>query len=262
MSLSAVWRAPCGDVLDLSERGLVIVATRPLPGMEPSNFRAPILVVDGERFTLVSVDQLTYRFTRTTTGLYEPDGKTFEYDGKRDAIERAEKRAVAQGLVVFVLLLPLWPFLGMLPEAQKNKLVALGVPMGATSNLSVMLEVPLAIGCGFGGFIAGLMGQNLAAGVLGALCLVLVVDFIHRYAAAFDNKAPGMFSIVSEVVAWVREAVAPQQGDPDKLAEAQLLPKIAARLAAHVDDDVVPAVEPLESVLAHTPDAAARRSRK
>lgn len=201
--------SPCGDVLLRHGDGLTLRASSPIEGLEPSRYRAPVLVVAGERFTLTRVEgtpqKPVYCFQREQANLYERPGDEVEYDGARHLVERSARRRAAMAWMLAIPALPLMPLLGLLPEAWKQKLIFLGIDPSRASRASFVVEW-MALGLltivypFTGGFLTP------AGAFVGGVLLLLGADILYRVSADADGRAPGMFGIVGETLRLVRVA--------------------------------------------------------
>ena len=212
-------RTACGDDLVREGDSLVVRASFPIEGLEPSRYRPPILVVDGERFALDRVDGTAgrpiYSLHLSNPGLYELEGNVFFYDDERHLEAERERRHVALGWMLWIPTIPFLPLLGLLPASAKDKLVSLGVDPARATRASLAIEWLLLtfgmIGYPFtGGFFTPL------GAAVGVLNVIIAADIAYRVAADFDNQTPGMFGIVVDVMRWVRETIAFWRADREK----------------------------------------------
>lgn len=203
------WRAPCGDQLERNGDALVLAAAFPIEGLETSRFRNPVLRVRGERFTLAAIEgdarRPIYRFTLEVPNLYAPPGELMLYDGERHLERAQERRRTALAWLLYLPLVPLTPLLGLLPESLKQRLGALGFNPTRASRLSLVLEWALLFVALGGYFLAGGF-FTVPGAVLGALCLVLILDVAYRVASDYDGQAPGMFGVLVALRTWVLES--------------------------------------------------------
>lgn len=202
--------AACGDELSRDGDLLTIRAALPIDELEPSRYRAPVLLVDGERFVLQSKEgdarRPLYRLRQIDeANAYEPEGKVLSYDGERHLERRRARRRTALAWVLWIPTVPLLPIIGLLPESWKEKLVQFGVDPGRASRLSLglewMLVAVLMIAYPFLVFTwPGLL--------VGAAALFTAADIAYRVTADSDQRAPGAFALAGALATWVKDLLA------------------------------------------------------
>jgi hypothetical protein len=137
--------APCGDTLTFTGDALTLDAPTPIEGLVPSMHRRPVLVVDGERYTLLSARAagpraVSYALERERESLYDLPGLPVLYDDERHLTRRKEKAANAAGWLAYAVLAPVMPLLGLLPQSLKHKLVGLGIDPTVSTGVSLGVE--------------------------------------------------------------------------------------------------------------------------
>ena len=202
--------AACGDILERSGDLLVIRARFPIDGLEPSRFRAAVLVVDSERFVVVAKggqpETPRYTLQRRDANAYEPDGVVIGYDACRHRLRRIERRRTAAAWLLFLALVPVMPLLGFLPERCKRALPAIGIDGTTASRLSVPLQTLAVAFCVAAHFEAGAIFTPRGL-LLAAVAMLIAVDAAYRTSEHRDGQAPGLFAIVVAVAAMVRSAI-------------------------------------------------------
>lgn len=242
-SPTGITRTPCGDKLERNGDHLVIHSALPIEDLEPAPYRPPILLLGDERFVLVSVEgsrrRPLYRLRRAPNeaGLYEPDGKVIGYDGERHLHARRETARHALAFLLWVPTVPLLPFIGLLPESWKSKLVHIGVNPSRAGFLSIGLEWILVALCVIAyPFLGGPF--TLPGFVIGALALFLACDIAYRVGADADNRAPGMFALAGELRTWIKGLIGFSRGKEDLLTEAERANLIEQAERPRFDPDV------------------------
>jgi hypothetical protein len=239
---SGITTSPCGDKLERNGDALVIHAALPIDDLLPSPYRPPILLVGDERFVLVAREgsrmRPLYRLRLAPeAGLYEPEGKVIGYDGERHKAVREERVRHALYFLLWVPTVPLLPFLGLLPERWKNKLVHVGVDPGRATRLSIGLEwillALLVIAYPFsGGFF------TLPGAVIGAAALFVASDICFRVTSDYDNKQPGVFALAGALKEYLVGLVGFAQGKEDLLTEQERTQLIEQVERPRFDPDV------------------------
>lgn len=239
---SGISKSPCGDTLERNGDALVIHAALPIEDLVPAPYRAPILLVGDERFVLVALEgsrkRPLYRLRiAPAEGHYEPEGKVIGYDGDRHLERRRDNVRHALYFMLWVPTVPLLPFIGLLPESWKDKLVHVGVDPGRATRLSIGLEWMLvALLCIAYPFMGGFF--TLPGAVTGAAALFVAADICFRVTSDYDNRSPGAFALAGALKDWVKDLIGFSRGENDLLTEAERAHLFDPAGRSRVDADV------------------------
>ncbi len=215
----------CGDKLERSGDTLVIHAALPIDELVPAAYRAPILLVGDERFVLVAREgtrkKPRYRLkVAPEAGHYELEGKVIGYDGDRHLERRRNNVRHALYFLLWVPTVPLLPFIGLLPESWKAKLVHVGVDPARATRLSIGLEWMLvALLCIVYPFLGGFF--TLPGLIVGAAALFVAGDICFRVTSDYDNRSPGAFALAGALKDWVMDIIRFSRGETDLLSEEE-----------------------------------------
>lgn len=232
----------CGDKLERNGDTLVIHAALPIDELVPATYRAPILLVGDERFVLVAREgtrsKPLYRLkVAPAAGLYELAGKVIDYDGDRHLERRRNNVRHALYFVLWVPTVPLLPFIGLLPESWKDKLVHVGVDPGRATRLSIGLEwLLVALLCIAYPFTGGFF--TLPGLIVGAAALFVAGDICFRVMSDYDNRSPGAFALAGALTDWVKDIINFARGKTDLLTEEERTRLLEPSARPRLDADV------------------------
>jgi hypothetical protein len=233
------WTAPCGDRFSLRGDALSLRAAEPVPDLEPSAHRKPVLVVRDARFTLVSAardgGEHVYALVREEPNAFAPPGKTVEYDEDRHLALRTARRRQTAAWALYVVLVPFAPLIGLLPSRWKDALQDLGVGMSAATGMSIPLQGVLVWPTVFL-FWLTIVAQApwTFVVVAGTLALSLGFDVVYRLSGLDEDPpvARGVFSWLPGLVRFFVRAGArplrrrrrPAPAPPPRRADDSLPP--------------------------------------
>jgi hypothetical protein len=239
---TGITTSACGDKLERNGDALVIHAALPIDDLVPAPYRAPILLVGDERFILVAREgtrkRPLYRLrVAPEAGLYEPEGKVIGYDGDRHLERRRDNVRHALYFLLWVPTVPLLPFLGLLPEKWKDKLVHVGLDPGRATRLSIGLEwLLVALLCIAYPFMGGFF--TLPGFICGAAALFVAGDICFRVTSDYDNRAPGAFALAGALKDWLKDFIDFSRGKTDLLTEEERARLLEQSDRPHLDADV------------------------
>jgi len=194
-----VSRVP-GDVRDQVVYGddgsVVIHAQAPIDGIVMSVHRPCLLVVDGARLRLTSVDErgagrdrrFVYRCAPWNPGPFEREGVVVDYNPDRVADARAERASLVVRMTLAVLLLPLFPLVGLLPEGVKKKMNEAGIYPSSSQTLSLLVEWMLLLCVTAAEMVCIVAGAVWPAIFCGFIALMLLIDIPHRLVMASSEQ--------------------------------------------------------------------------
>jgi hypothetical protein len=206
-SATRVEVAPCGDRLRFDGDALVIEARTPIVGLEATLHRRPVLVIGAQRYTLLAVERadalISYRLQREAEALYELPGPPIDYDPERHVARRKDIARAGAGWLIHFATLPLVPFIGLLPEGAKHRLVALGINPTVSTGTSLAIEWFLcwpSVGIFLMTIIAQASLFTIALGA--ALPLTLIADLAWRWSGLQEDppRHRGMFGVIPATV--------------------------------------------------------------
>jgi hypothetical protein len=194
----------CGDVIERDGDRLVVDAALPIEGLEESRYRKPVLVFREQRFVLERVSGTAkrprYELRLPEDNAYVPEGTVVYYDDERHLDRRRQRQRTALAWILWIPSVPLMPLLGLLSQETKEKM---GLDVGRATRVSLAIEyLILAVGViayfAVGGFFSP------PGAVIGTILLVTAADIAHRVASDYDNKSPGLYSIIPATWRFLR----------------------------------------------------------
>lgn len=199
-----------GDQVVYGEGGVVVVyAGSVIDGAVVNVHRPCLLVVDGVRLRLLSVEREgawhVYRCGPWEPGPFEREGAVVDYDPDRVHEARKARLSLLVRVALTVAALPLFPFVGLLPQHLKERMRDAGIYPESAQMGSLVVEWALLLAVTSAEMIAIIAGSVVAAVVLGAIAVALCIDIPHRYIAAADQRPVGLMSWPAELWRALRD---------------------------------------------------------
>lgn len=214
--------------------GLVIHAASVIDGVAISQHRPCLLVVNEARFEVCSYAvqdrRHIYQCRPWNPGPYDREGVVVEYDPDRLQNERVDRLHFAARGALLLALMPIVPFMGLLPENAKKTLKLHGLLPAGSQMSSLLLEWMLLLVVVALELVLIIAGSGFA--ILCALfALTLIVDIPHRIVLIAENRDVGMFAWPRELWRAMRETEPTSTDeprasppDPDEPSSARLPP--------------------------------------
>jgi hypothetical protein len=191
-----------------NDGGLVIHASTVIDGVAISQHRPCLLVVNGARFKVCSYAaqdrRHVYQCRPWNPGPYDREGVVVEYDPDRLHNERVHRLHFAARGALLLVLMPIVPFLGLLPENAKKTLKLHGLLPAGSQMGSLMLEWVLLLAVVALELVLVVAGSGFAI-VCALFALTLIVDIAHRIVLVAENRDVGMLAWPRELWRAIRE---------------------------------------------------------